>query len=72
MEHTQSKVDNARAYDKNCIGCKNHGGEIMVSITDKDESGTVYFHDYFLSTDQAEYLANEILKRLEQNKIISD
>lgn len=59
-------VINTMAYDKGCIGCKRFERDIMVSMhTDID--GKKDFNDFFLTTEQAEYLRDKLTAALNRN-----
>lgn len=58
-------INHVSVGDKECNGSKRHDRDIMVTLrVDGDEE----FHDFFLTTEQAEKLIGELQKKLEFNK----
>ncbi len=45
---------NVNVYDKNCLGCKRHQKDVMITISTSaiDDTG-LEFNDYFLTQAQA-------------------
>ncbi len=64
----ESKVVYATASGSNCIGCKNFDSDIMVTMALREDIQDKEFHDFFLSTVQAERLLKELEKQLKLNK----
>lgn len=60
----ETNVFNARAYDQECLGCKKFKAKIMLSLQ-PDAKGDI--HDFFLTTEQAKGLVEELTKRLQHN-----
>lgn len=60
-------VKGISAYDKTCIGCKSNKADIMVSAMVQGEH-SVEFHDLFLTNEQAEKLAQDLLSRVSGNR----
>lgn len=55
------KPTNISLYPKTCRGCKVNGGDMMLALTHK-ENGETKFIDVFLTKEQAEELAQKLLK----------
>ena len=54
------KGGNVNVYASECVGCKRHGADVMVSASDAD--GNIF--DIFLTPDQALGLAGKIGKEI--------
>lgn len=52
------------------MGYIRFGGDIMVAMMSRNEDKSANFYDFFLSNEQAERLAKEILKQVKSNKEI--
>lgn len=58
-------VKNVQVFDERCIGCEKFEKQIMVSFM---VDGSDEINDLFFSTEQAEYLRDALIKRLNENK----
>lgn len=56
--------DTARVSGKEVLGCKIHKRDIMISFYDEEKR----FHDVFLNQKTAEFLYEELGKRIQENK----
>lgn len=52
------------------MGYIRFGGDIMVAMMSRNEDKSANFYDFFLTNEQAERLAKEILKQVKSNKEI--
>jgi hypothetical protein len=57
-------------HDKQCIGCKKHGKEVMLTIMHKEgrEGDRSEFIDVFLTHEQARDLSKKLLGVILQNE----
>lgn len=62
----ENVIKNCDAQDKNCIGSQKFNKDIMVTMV--IEGSPADFHDYFLTTEQAEHLVKRLTSALESNK----
>lgn len=63
-------VSNVRAHDKGCVGCKKFGLPVLLTIS-TGESGATQFHDFFMTTEQAEKAISQLQKVLVYNRPIT-
>lgn len=57
-------LTNLRAYDSECIGCRRHNKDIMISFEHNGE-----FYDIFMNQTDAETFAAELAARLADNEV---
>jgi tetrahydromethanopterin S-methyltransferase subunit G len=63
----EKKVEYTAVENMNCIGCKKNGSDVMISVKPREDDGSIDIHDFFLSNEKAERLADQIQKVLVQN-----
>ena len=69
ISEIEVKVRSAFAYGANSSGCKRFKSEIMLSFLVKpDSSSKSFFHDLFLSSEQAKLLVESINQALNTNE----
>jgi len=61
-----------RAYDENCIGCKNNNSDVMLSVQigniREPHPTSSMFNDIFMTNEEALAISDEIQKQVKQNK----
>jgi hypothetical protein len=63
----EATVSNISVHNKDCYGCKRTGKDVMVTMAEPGETVT-NFHDFFLTTEQAIKLRDDLDKTLKTNK----
>lgn len=67
-EHIDTPIKYVAVNGKGCNGCVRHKKDVMVTITVAGPPSGTIFHDYFLTTEQASSLRDELDKVLKQNE----
>lgn len=68
----ETTIENVLVYPKDCIGCTKFKKDIMVTMIklfDSIKGGESDFYDFFLTTEQAEKLHEELTVALAENKL---
>lgn len=65
VKHVDDVVQSIKVYGKKISGCVYHKKDIMLVLTREGEDD---WHDWFLTTDQAQDLINQLQEKLKQNK----
>lgn len=63
----EAKVTKLDVQGRDCVGCIRFKSDIMVTMIEKN-GGEILFHDFFLSTEQAENLIDKLARHIELNK----
>lgn len=63
-------VKTVRVHNKNCLGVRKYGGDIMVTMF-KDTAEDPMFWDFFIANDQAEAMIEDLKMALADNKEMS-
>jgi hypothetical protein len=58
------EITSIQAYGRCCVGCQEHQKDVMLSFQFEEHGGV---NDIFLTTKQAEYLAEKLLVALRGN-----
>jgi hypothetical protein len=64
MRMSEINIETVTVHGGNCIGCKRHDKDIMVSVT-TEEHGHGDIYDLFFTKDKAERLYMALGKQLE-------
>lgn len=67
-ELIDTPIKYAAVNGKGCNGCIRHKRDVMVTMTIGEKTSPTIFHDYFLTTEQAISLRDELDKVLNLNE----
>lgn len=67
-EPIDTVIKYAAVNGKGCHGCVRHKRDVLVTIAVEGPPTGTAFHDYFLTTEQATHLRDELNKVLKQNE----
>ena len=67
-ETMDKQARTTRAFSRGCVGCQRHEKDVMIALQDIDDYNEMIWNDWFLNTDQAERLHEELGRVLEENK----